>query len=377
MNKIVFINATAATEGGALTILKQFLEGIFTYSSNNIIYYIFCSQKELEVYENENIKIINNIKGKKWLNRIKWDLYGLKKWSKKRGIKGNLLISFQNTGSNYYSDVVQLIYLHQSIPFAENVKWNFINKNERLLWFYKNIYKKIIKYTIRRSSYIVVQTEWVKSAVIKQFNWNSKKISVIKPNIKKIPIEKVSEIDFNDGKFHIFYPANTAKYKNHELIINALKYIKDSKPEIFKNLIVHFTFDRDLSNNRNAELISLAGKLQVIEHIGFEGKISYERVLSFYKSCDLMLFPSYIETFGLPLIEASSFGLPILVSDLDYAREVAGDYEGVKFLNYKDSILWAENIIDLYNKRIKYKPCKIKYETSWKDFFKLIEKLIV
>lgn len=377
MKRIIFVNVTAATEGGALTILRQFLEGISTYSSNNIIYYIFCSLKELEVYENENIKIINNIKGKKWLDRIKWDLYGLKKWSKKRGIKGNLIISFQNNGSNYYSDVVQLIYLHQSIPFVENVKWNFINKNERLLWFYKNIYKKIIKYTIRKSSYIVVQTEWVKSAAIKQFNWNPKKISVVKPNIKNIPVEKVTKIDFNDNKFHIFYPANTAVYKNHEIIVNALKYIKESKSGIYGNIIIHFTFDKNISNNRDTELLSSIKKLQVVEQIKFEGKLPYERILSFYKSCDLLVFPSYIETFGLPLIEAASFGLPILVANLPYAREVIGGYKGAKFLDYKDAKLWAKNIIDLYNKRIKYKPYSINYETSWKDFFELIEKLIV
>lgn len=377
MNKIVFVNATAATEGGALTILKQFLKRISEYSNKNMYYYVFCSLEELKTYERENVKIVNSIKGKKWLDRIKWELCGLKKWSKKRGIKTDLIISFQNTGVKYYNDVKQLIYLHQPIPFSEVVNWNFFNKNERILWFYKNVYKKIIKYSLKNNSYIVVQTEWMKNAVVEQFNWDPIKISIIKPNLENIPLEKIPEIDFNDNKFHIFYPANTAKYKNHELIINALKYIKDSKPEIFKNLIVHFTFDKNLSNNRNAELINLVKKLQVIDHIRFEGKISYERVLSFYKSCDLMLFPSYIETFGLPLIEAGNFGMPILAADMNYAREVMGDYNGVIFLNHQDSKLWAENIIDLYNKRIKYEPCKIKYETSWKDFFRLIEKLVV
>jgi len=377
LNKIVFVNATAASEGGALTILRQFLEGISTYSSNNIIYYIFCSLKELEVYEDENIKIINNIKGKKWLDRIKWDLWGLKNWGKKKDIRADLIISFQNTGVRYSKDVRQIIYLHQPIPFAENINWKFFCKNERLLWFYKNIYKKIIRVSLKKNFYIVVQTEWMRDAVIEQFNWNPKKITIIKPNLKNINIEEIPRINFNDNKFHIFYPVNTAVYKNHELIINALKYIKDSKPEIYKNLIIHFTFNKNLSDNRNAVLINLIKDLQVDEHIKCEGKISYETVLSFYKSCDLMVFPSYIETFGLPLIEAASFGIPILAAEIDYAREVIGDYRGVKFLNYKDSKLWAENIIDLYNKRINYKPYSINYETSWKDFFELIEKLIV
>ena len=377
MNKIVFVNATAAIKGGALTILKQFLEGISIYFNENIYYYVFCSSEELKIFERENIRIIYNIKENNWLNRIRWDLNGLKKWSKQEGIKADLIISFQNTGVFYYNSIKQLIYLHQSLPFCKGVNWNFFNKDERVLWFYKNIYKKLIRLTLKSNSYIVVQTEWMRYAVAKQFKWNPKKISVIKPNIKNIAIEKISKIDFNNNEFHLFYPANSAVYKNHELIINALKYIKDNKPEIYKNIILHFTLDGTLSNNRNAVLVNLIKDLRVDEQIKYEGKIPYERVLSFYKSCDLMLFPSYIETFGLPLIEAASFGMPILAAEADYAREVMGDYEGVKFLDHKDAKIWAENIIDLYNKRIKYAPYNIHYETSWKDFFKLIEKLIV
>ena len=377
LTKIIFVNATAATEGGGLTILKQFLGGIVTYSNKNIYYYIFCSLDELGSYEIKNIKIVNNIKGKKWLDRIKWDLFGLKKWSKKKDIRADLIISLQNIGVRYYKVIKQLIYLHESIPFAEDINWDFFNKNERILWFYKNIYKKIIKYSLKDNSYIMVQTEWMKNAVIVQFNWDPKKISVIKPDLKNISTEEVPKINFKDDKFHIFFPANTTVYKNHELIINALKYIKDYKSEIYNNLIAHFTFDRNLSKNRNTVLISLIKNLQVNGHIKFEGKMSYERVLSFYKSCDLMLFPSYIESFPLPLIEAASFGLPILVADLPYAREVIVDYEGVKFLDYKDAKLWAKNIILLYNNRVRYKPYYSNYETSWKDFFKLIDKLIV
>ena len=214
----------------------------------------------------------------------------------------------------------------------------------------------------------------MRNAVIKQFNWNTKYISVIKPDLKNIPIEKVTKIDFDDNKFHIFYPASTSIYKNHELIINVLKYIKDIKPEIYKNIIIHFIFNRNLNNDRNIVLINLIKKLYLNDNIKFEGKMPYKRVLSFYKSCNLIVFPSYVESFPLPLLEAASFGLPILVSDLDYAREVIGNYEGVRFLNHKNSKFWAENIIDLCNKRIKYEPYNVNYKTFWKDLFELIEK---
>ncbi|MGC8816192.1 MAG: glycosyltransferase, partial [bacterium] len=97
MSKIIFVNDPAATSGGALTILRQFLDGINKYSDKTFVYYVFCSLAELKEYENENIKIINDVKAKKWFERIKWDLYGLKKWSKKHNIKADLIISLQNT----------------------------------------------------------------------------------------------------------------------------------------------------------------------------------------------------------------------------------------------------------------------------------------
>ena len=379
MKKILFVNATAATEGGSLTILKQFLEGISIYSNKNMYYYIFCSLEELKTYERENVKIINNIKGKKGLDRIKWDLWGLKNWSKRKNIKADLIISFQNTGVNYYNNVRQLIYLHNPIPFVKKFNWKLFDKNERILWFYKNIYRRIIKITLKKNFYIVVKTEWMKDAVIGQFNWNPMKISIIKPDLKDILIGNIPMVDFNDSKFHILYPAPTTvyrKFKNYELIINALKYIKDNKREVYDNLIIHLTIDRNLNNSINNPITKLIKDLNVGSNICFEGMLPYERILSFYKSCDLLVFPSYLETFGLPLVEAASFGMPILAADMNYAREVIGSYKGVKFLNYKDSKIWAENIVDLYNKRIKYKPYNIKYKTSWKDFFKLIEQLI-
>jgi len=379
MKRYIFVNATAATEGGALTILKQFLEGISVYSNKNIFYYVFCSLEDLKAYENKNIKIVNDIKGKRWLDRIRWDLCGLKNWSEKKNIKADLIISFQNTGVNYCNDVRQLVYLHNPIPFAEKLNWKLFDNNERSLWFYKNIYKRIIKITLKKNFHIVVQTEWMKHAVIEQFNWNPKKISVIKPNIENIPIVKIPIIDFKDNKFHILYPAPSTiyrKFKNYELIINALRYIKGNKREIYDYFLIHFTIDKKLNNNMNVSIVKLIKDLNVSSNICFEGKLPYKRILSFYKSCDLLVFPSCIETFGLPLIEAASFGMPILAANMNYAREVIGSYKGVKFLDYKDPKIWAENIIDLYNKRIKYKPYNINYKTSWKDFFELIEYLI-
>ena len=57
-------------------------------------------------------------------------------------------------------------------------------------------------------------------------------------------------------------------------------------------------------------------------NVKYLGKISREEILELYKSARALVYPSTSESFGLPLIEASAFNLPILASELDYVRDV-------------------------------------------------------
>jgi len=375
MSKIIFVNDPAATEGGALTILKQFLDSIKIYSNKDNLYYVFCSVPELKSYENEQIKIINDIKAKKWLERIKWDFLGLKNWSKRNNIKADLIISFQNTGVKYFRETPQIIYFHQSLSVYDEYHWHFFNKEERIYWFYQKIYPLLIKFSLPSNFYIITQTETIKKKLQQKLKINENRIVVITPNFNNIDINSIPSINFNDNKFHIFYPAATYLYKNHEVIIKALKYIKDTNSDVFNNLLVHFTFDN--STLRNQELIKLINDLEVNDAIKLEGKLSYDKTLMFYKSCDLVVFSSYLESFPLPLIETALFGLPLLVSDLGFSREIIGNYEGVQFIDYRNEKEWAEKIIKAYYQKKRFSPYLPSFNTNWQTFFELISKILI
>lgn len=57
-----------------------------------------------------------------------------------------------------------------------------------------------------------------------------------------------------------------------------------------------------------------------------------------------LLFPSFAEGYGMPLVEALSVGLPVLASDLPAFREVAGDIP--EYLDPLDGPGWAAAIMD-------------------------------
>jgi glycosyltransferase involved in cell wall biosynthesis len=52
------------------------------------------------------------------------------------------------------------------------------------------------------------------------------------------------------------------------------------------------------------------------------GWLSQLEVFSLYKIAGASIYPSTLESFGLPLIEARQAGLPVLAPELDYVRDV-------------------------------------------------------
>jgi glycosyltransferase involved in cell wall biosynthesis len=55
------------------------------------------------------------------------------------------------------------------------------------------------------------------------------------------------------------------------------------------------------------------------------GELSYEAVTSYYSAAAAFVFPSYLETFGHPLLEAMAAAIPIAASDIPVFRELAAE----------------------------------------------------
>src|SRR5690606_11531500 len=74
-----------------------------------------------------------------------------------------------------------------------------------------------------------------------------------------------------------------------------------------------------------------------IKQIKFVGRIERSAVFEYYKKSWGLIFPSRLESWGVPISEYKPFNKPIVVSDLPYAKETVGKYEKVKFFNPTDS----------------------------------------
>jgi glycosyltransferase involved in cell wall biosynthesis len=73
-----------------------------------------------------------------------------------------------------------------------------------------------------------------------------------------------------------------------------------------------------------ASLHSLAGELGISEDVVFVGGIPLEHTVNFYRAADVFVYPSFNETFGLPILEAMACGCPVVTSDTSAMPETAG-----------------------------------------------------
>lgn len=72
-------------------------------------------------------------------------------------------------------------------------------------------------------------------------------------------------------------------------------------------------------------IFDLVKKLNLTERAVFTGYVSDEEKIWFYQNAKAFVFPSFYEGFGLPPLEAMSFGCPVVLSQTSSLPEVGGE----------------------------------------------------
>lgn len=363
--KTIVVLSSATRFSGSYMIYKQFINHLAD-NIDGYKYYIFIDP-EMYHPQIDGVEYIYE-SNHSWGRRIYMDQIGWNLVLKRKGINPDLIISLQNTAM--ITKLPQILYYHIPLSFYPN-RWNPLKKNERGMFLYKNVFPFFVKRTLSNKTHVVVQIPFIKKAFMQQYHWPEKMMHVMFPDLERIDVNSIQSNIFPQHEFHFLYPATSLPYKQHLTIVKAVKLLKQGFPEIGEKVRVHFTINpKELLGLYNFVRLNNLGR-QII----FHGKIPHEELQKMYKSSTGLLFPSTIETLGLPLIEAAKFGLPIIASDLDYAKEVLDGYSGVVFVSYNDYTKWAELIKEICKNKSKYPSFESK-SSSWPLFFDLIENIL-
>ena len=320
MNILVY--NLAAEYAGAMTILENFYNQAVSYPDESIQWYFVVSTEKLE--SKKNIKVISEPWVKRsWLHRLYYDNFIIQRIVKEKRI--DQVYSMQNMPIKRIN-AKQVVYLHQSLQFSP-VKFSLFDKEQRGYAIRQKIVCNLYRKNLKHADYIIVQTNWFKDAVVKWIPFDEKNIMVVNPRVSVDEHFLQKEYCLTEPVF--FYPAGDGMHKNHEIILDACKRLQD---EGIKNYKVIFTLDRvtALYSEKIAQRIEKE-KL----NIEFIGIVSKEEVFENY-SHSVLLFPSYLETFGLPLLEARMMKAIIMASDMPFCHEALEHYKNAYFFAIDD-----------------------------------------
>lgn len=322
MNVLVY--DVAAESGGAVSILEEFYQDFQEKGKNH--YYFLLSIYKMKKAPNITILQYPWIK-KSWFHRLYFDYFIAPKLINKYDI--DQVISLQNTMIPR-THIMQTIYEHNAIPFSA---FHFSFWESPYLWFYQNIIAKNICHSLKKADKIIVQTNWMKERCINQLKIPAERISVRFPKTNLNPAVTYQKKSGQDTYF--FYPAAAVLFKNHSLVIKACQYLKSQG---ISNYRIIFTIGTE--KNRNIQKLRVISEAEDLP-IEFCGWLTKEQVFEHYLH-NILLFPSYLETVGLPLIEAKSYGTPIIAADCEYAHEALIGYDNVDYFDPNNEKLLAE-----------------------------------
>jgi len=186
-----------------------------------------------------------------------------------------------------------------------------------------NYFKKVAGFITSKAARIITVSEYTKQHLLGNFKVNQDKISVIgqsydtrknKTLINSRLLEK-----FNILKPYILTVSVIRPHKNFDFLVRVFNILK-SKYQLPHQLVivgdVHFGAEKFFAEVENSKF---KDEILYLNHVGAE------ELSSIYSFADVFVYPSLYEGFGIPLLEAMSFGVTVLSSNAASLPEVGGD----------------------------------------------------
>lgn len=362
MERIV-ISGINIFEGGPLSVYKDFLNALVENGINKSSEVtIFVHKKELFKEYDGCFEIIELPKSRKhYLYRLYYEYIYFHKYSKKCDV--DYWISIHDMTPNVVAKRLYT-YCHNATPFykATSFEWKF----NKTVFFFSLFYKFLYKINIKKTT-VIVQQQWLREEFEKMYGIKGAIVAYPGINVQKREIIEKTESD--DVTF--IYASYPRTFKNFEGILEACEILNTEK--------LKYKVQITLSGEENKYSKYLYERYKNVENVEWLGLQKREALFEYYEESDCLIFPSKLETWGLPITEYKEFGKPIILSDLPYAHETLGDYDKAIFVNPNNANDLAEAMRKIISKSQEYSYAKqqvIKepFASDWNQLLEIILK---
>ena len=360
VRKRVVVSAVNIRKGGTLTVLKECLEYL-------------SGRQDLEVIALVHKQALCDYPGiryiempwtlKSWFHRLWCEYVTMHKVSKEIG-DIDLWLSLHDTTPRVEAKA-QAVYCHTSFPFLKvhARDWQMDPKIPLFACFTRFAYRIGVK----RNRYLIVQQEWFREGLSRLVGFPEERIIVAPPQF-----QPVTAIGTPDQIPLFFYPSSPDCHKNFETLCMAAELLE-------KQLGTgKFQVVLTVKGDENRYACWLNKQWGSVSSIDFHGFMLKEELASYYGRAACLVFPSRVETWGLPISEFKPTGRPMILADLPYAHESATEVEQAAIYEVEDyrqlAGMMLQIIQGIFTNFVRLLPLEphSPYAASWDDMFDIL-----
>ncbi|MDP8230827.1 MAG: glycosyltransferase family 1 protein [Candidatus Gorgyraea atricola] len=233
-----------------------------------------------------------------------------------------------------------------------------------------------LKRVLGEADVLVADSYNTKADLVKFYGVGEKRITVIYPGVNVRDPVPVASLRYGAGKGngeYILFVGTLEPRKNVEGVIKAFDWLKKEYG------IKHKLYIVGMKGWMFENIFKVYEASEFKNDIIFKGYVDDGELDRLYRQATLFVYPSFYEGFGFPVIEAFSYGLPVVTSRTSSCGEIGKDSALlVDPANYKDI---GERILKILNsedlqKELANRGIDRAKEFSWdrtaKEFLKLI-----
>ncbi len=180
--------------------------------------------------------------------------------------------------------------------------------------------------SIRLADAVIVNSNSLRAEIDQYLEVDPQKVNLIYeavdhdifvPGDRDAALSQLSQYEIS--RPFVLFVSSLWRYKNCDGLLRAWRLIRD---ELEGRQLVIVGPARD--QRYAADLRELAAELGITGDIVFVGEVPNEQTVHFYQAADLLVYPSFNETFGLPILEAMACACPVVTSTTSSMPEIAG-----------------------------------------------------
>lgn len=188
-------------------------------------------------------------------------------------------------------------------------------------------WKYMLPLSVNKSRFVITVSRFSANEICTFFPKAHGKLYVTTEGVRPNLISNGSkELDNLQGLYlttpYILCVATFGKHKNIKTLVSAFGLVASEFPGL--SLILVGGARTPDARDYKKEVMQEVNTLNLKERIIFIGHISDYQLANLYKNAEIFVLPSLYEGFGLPIIEAQSFGCPVICSNAASMPEVAG-----------------------------------------------------